>query len=360
MNRKIHTIITASGSYIPENVVTNKDFENKDFYETDGKKIDRDGAEIVEKLREITEIEERRYANKEHTASDLATFAAQNAIDDIKADKESFDYIIVAHNFGDIRNDNRQVDTVPTLASRVKYNLGIKNPDTVAYDLPFGCPGWIQAFIQADYYIRSGDAKRILVVATETLSRISDDYDRDVMIFSDGAGAVILEAKESDQQVGVLAHKARTDAAQHAYLLKMDKSNNPEVDPKRLFIKMNGRKLYVYAISTVPPLVKATIEKAGLDISDVDKVLIHQANAKMDYVMLNRLFSLYGKNEVPENIMPMIISKLGNSSVATIPTIYDLMMRGKLEGHEVKSGQNIVFVSVGAGMNVNAIVYRVP
>lgn len=360
MKREFYSIITASGSYIPENIIKNEEFVNQEFYETDGKRINRKGEEIVEKLKEITEIEERRYANKEHLASDLASFAAQNAIDSINADKESFDYIIVTHNFGDMRDDNRQVDMVPTLASKVKHNLGIKNPDTVAYDLPFGCPGWVQGFIQADYYIRSGDAKRILVIAAETLSRISDVYDRDGMIFSDGAGAVIVEATQSEDAVGILAHKSRTDALDYAYLLKMDKSNNPDIDPKQLFIKMNGRKLYVYAISTVPPLVKATIEKAGLDISDIDKVLIHQANAKMDYAMLNRLFDLYNVKDTPKDIMPMTISKLGNSSVATIPTMYDLIMRGKLKGQEIKSGQNIIFVSVGAGMNANAVVYRVP
>ncbi len=360
MNKKYCSIITASGSYLPKNIVKNEDFVNKEFYEANGERINKPGKDIVSKLQEITEITERRYLDDKYLNSDIATFAAQDAIDSSGVDKESFDYIIVAHNFGDVRHDNRQVDTVPAIASRVKYNLGIKNPFTVAYDLPFGCPGWVQAFIQADYYIKSGDAKRILVIGSETLSRVSDEYDRDSMIYSDGAGAVILEAAESEEPVGILAHKTRSDAVGYAYLLKMDKSNNPDVDSSKLFIKMNGRKLYIYAITTVPPLVKATIEKAGLDISDISKILIHQANAKMDYVMLEKVFGLYGIKNIPKDIMPMTISKLGNSSVATVPTIYDLIMKGKLDGHKLESGQNIVFVSVGAGMNVNAVVYRVP
>ncbi len=360
MNKNICTIITSSGSYLPKNVVRNEDFINHDFYEANGEKINREGREIVEKLREITEIEERRYIKPEYLNSDMATFAAQNALNSGNIDKESLDYIIVAHNFGDVKPDSKDVDIVPTLASRVKFNLKIKNPDTVAYDLPFGCPGWVQAFIQADYYIKSGDAKRILVIGSETLSRVSDMYDRDTMIYSDGAGAVVLEGVESEQKVGVLAHKTRTDAADYAYLLKMAKSNHANSDANKLFLKMNGRKLYVYAITKVPPLVKATIEKAGLDISDISKVLIHQANAKMDYVMLDRLFKLYGKTEIPEDIMPMSIAKLGNSSVATIPTLYDMVMKGQIEGQKLETGQNVVFVSVGAGMNVNAIVYRVP
>lgn len=360
MRNNIYSVITASGSYIPSNVVKNESFVGQDFYEATGEKIEKDGEEIVEKFKEITEIEERRYANDEHLASDLGTFAAEDALNSSGIDKETFDYIIVAHNFGDVHHENRQVDILPTLASRVKYKLGIKNPDTVAYDLPFGCPGWVQAFIQADYYIRSGDAKRILVIATETLSRVTDPYDRDSMIFSDGAGAVVVEAKESEEPIGILAHKTRTDAVGYAYLLQMGESYNPATANGERFIKMNGRKLYVYAISHVPPLVKQTIDKAGLDISDISKVLIHQANAKMDDAMLERLFSLYGKKEIPKGIMPMTISKFGNNSVSTVPILYDLIMKGEKNGHEMKSGENVIFVSVGAGMNVNAVIYKMP
>ena len=108
------------------------------------------------------------------------------------------DYILVAHNFGDVTEDNRRSDFVPTLAARVKHKLGIENPTTIAYDLPFGCPGWLQGVIQADYYLRSGDAKRVLVIGAETLSRVCDPHDRDSMIYADGAGAILLEARESD------------------------------------------------------------------------------------------------------------------------------------------------------------------
>jgi len=360
MGKNIYSVITASGSYIPSNVVKNNAFVEQDFYEATGEKIERSGEEIIDKFKEITEIKERRYANNEHLASDLGTFASENALRSSGIDKESLDYIIVAHNFGDVHYEHRQVDMLPTLASRIKLNMGIKNPDTVAYDLPFGCPGWVQALIQADYYIRSGDAKRILVIATETLSRVTDPYDRDSMIFSDGAGAVIVEAVESEEPIGILAHKTRTDAVGYAYLLKMGESYNPTVANGERYIKMNGRKLYVYAISTVPPLVKETIEKSGLDIMDISKVLIHQANAKMDDAMLERLFSLYGKKEIPKGIMPMTISKFGNNSVSTIPILYDLIMKKEMNGHEMKSGQNIAIVSVGAGMNVNAVIYKMP
>ncbi|MFN8255319.1 MAG: ketoacyl-ACP synthase III [Bacteroidales bacterium] len=358
MGKNIYTVITGSGSYIPSRIVTNEDFLKNEFYNSDGEKILVPNAEIIEKFRQITDIEERRYIEDQYVTSDMGAMAAEDAINSSGTDRESFDYIIVAHNFGDVKFDNIKIDIIPTLASRIKHKLGIKNPDTVAYDLPFGCPGWLQALIQADYYIKSGDARKVLVIGAETLSRISDPHDRDSMIYSDGAGAVIVEAVESETPVGILAHKTRTDAVDHAWLLNLDKSYNPAMKKGEIFLKMNGRKLYEYAITTVPQLVKDTLDKAGIVLSQVKKVLIHQANAKMDDAMLHRLFKLFGVRPIPENIMPMTISKLGNNSVATVPILYDLIMKGKMENHSINAGDYIVFTSVGAGMNVNAVVYK--
>jgi len=279
-----------------------------------------------------------------------------------KVDKESLDYIIVAHNFGDVRADNKRSDFVPSLASRVKQKLGIENPKTIAYDLPFGCPGWLQGMIQADYYIKSGDAKRALVIGAETLSRISDPHDRDSMIYADGAGATIVEAIISPDNIGmgVLSHAARSDTFKHAYMLRMGKSYNSNCEGDELFLKMDGHKLYEYALRTVPEVVKESLVKAGLSLSDIEKVLLHQANEKMDEGILKRLYKLYGEKEIPPYVMPMIISWLGNSSVATLPTLFDLLLKGKLENYEVKKGDIIVFASVGAGMNINSMVYRMP
>lgn len=360
MNGSIYSIITGSGSYVPTRVVKNEKFHDHVFYNAAGEIIPKTNAEIVRKFQEITEIEERRYADDQHLTSDLGFFAAQKAIHSAQVDKETLDYIIVAHNFGDVRPGNRKCDMVPSLASRIKFKLGIENPFTVAYDLPFGCPGWLQGMIQADYYIRSGDAKRVLVIGAEILSRIADPHDIDSMIYSDGAGAVILEGTSSEEPVGILAHLTRTDAIEHAYLLRMEKSYNTAYHDDTLFIKMNGRKLYEYALNTVPGMVKACIEKAGLDLSDIKKVLIHQANAKMDDAILARLFRLYGQKELPDGIMPMTISKFGNNSVATIPILYDLIMNGEMENQQMNEGDFVVMASVGAGMNVNVIVYKMP
>lgn len=356
----IYTVIKGSGSYLPDVIVKNEDFLNNNFINEKGEKIPKENKAIIQKFQEITEIEERRYLQPEWNTSDMAYFAAKEAIEDADIDPETLDYIIVAQNFGEILYNNRKTDILPTIASRVKHLLKIENPNCIAYDLPFGCPGWVQGVIHADYFIKSGDAKRALVIGAETLSRIIDPHDIDSMIYSDGAGAVVLEGVESDQAIGILCHKTRTDTITQAHYLRMDVSYNPDFEDDTLFLKMNGRKLYEYALNTVPVLMKETIEKAGLDIKDIGKVLIHQANAKMDEAILIRTLKLFGVNEKPEGIMPMIISKMGNNSVATVPILYDLIAKKKLNGYQFSSGENLVFASVGAGMNVNAFVYINP
>jgi 3-oxoacyl-[acyl-carrier-protein] synthase-3 len=353
------SVMIGTGSCIPERRVHNDEFLSSRFFMDYGDPLDSaDNEKTVGKFQQITEIGERRYAEDDQVASDLGTIAAEKAIDSAMIDRESLDYIIFAHNFGDVLAENRRCDFCPSLAARVKQHLGIINPECIAYDLPFGCPGWVQGVIQADYYLRSGDAKRALVIGGETLSRISDPHDRDSMIYSDGAGAAVLEARESEEEIGVLAHAARSDTIDHARLLWMGESYEQSNGDKTLYLKMFGRKLYNYALTNVPGVVKKSLDRAGLRLEDVNKVFLHQANAKMDEAILKRLFKLYGVTEIPDGIMPMSISWLGNSSVATVPTLVDLVARGEMNGQKVDPGDIVILASVGAGMNVNSIVYR--
>ncbi|MCC4213264.1 3-oxoacyl-ACP synthase III family protein [Leeuwenhoekiella parthenopeia] len=359
MSKERYSVITGTGSYLPEKRVANEDFLGFEFYESNGKKIEKDNAYIIDKFKEITTIEERRYVTDDLVTSDIAFFAAESAIKNAGIDAETLDYIIVAHNFGDVKAGTNRTDMVPALASRVKHKLKIKNPDCVAYDLPFGCPGWLQGMIQADYFIKSGDAQKILVIGAETISRVIDLHDRDSMIYADGAGATILEGRESEAPTGILAHKTRSDTYRYAEMLTMGCSYNvtPENEAD-LYLKMNGRRLYQYALETVPLSIKACLDKAGLGIEKVSKVLIHQANGKMDDAIIQRLYKLYGQDEVPEGVMPMIISWIGNSSVATVPTLLDLILKGSVENQKINPGDVVVFASVGAGMNINAAVYQ--
>jgi len=358
---QIYSKIVATGSFIPERKVSNNYFLNYIFYDQNGNLIDDTTENIIKKFYDITNIEERRYALPEQQTSDLAYLAAKDALESSGIDKETLDYIIVAHNFGDISIENPQINILPTIACKVKEKLKIKNPNTIAYDILFGCPGWLQGLIQANYYIKSGDAKRVMIIGADTLSRVSDVHDRDSMIYADGAGATILEAIESNEPTGILSHKTRTDAIEHAYNLWLGPTYNPEKqNDKRLYIKMNGHKIYEYALTYVPEVVKQCIDEAKIEPLNIKKILIHQANAKMDIAILKRILKAYKLKVDEEKMMPLTIGFLGNSSTATIPTMLDLIFKNKLKNHHVSSGDHIVFASVGAGMHINAIVYKIP
>ena len=347
--------ISGVGSYIPEIKVANIDFDKHVFLNEDGSPFAYPNEVVIGKFKSITGIEQRRYAAPEQCSSDLAFLASQKAIENAGIDPETIDYIIFAHNFGDVKYGTNQSDMIPSLATRVKHKLQIKNPKCVAYDILFGCPGWIEGVLQANAFIKSGMAKRCLVIGSETLSRVVDDHDRDSMIYSDGAGATIIEA--SDNETGLLSYESATFAYDEAGYLFFGKSYNPDLDPDIKYIKMYGRKIYEFALSQVPAAMRSCLDKSGLGIDDVKKILIHQANEKMDEAIIHRFYKLYGKS-VPKDIMPMSIHELGNSSVATVPTLFDLLINGKIENQEIHKGDVIIFASVGAGMNVNAFVYR--
>lgn len=347
--------ISGSGSYIPDTIVANADFLRHTFLDESGQLLPSGNESVIEKFKEITGIEERRYVSDEFNTSDLAFFAAEKAIADAGVDPETIDYIILAHNFGDVRQGAIQSDTVPSLATRVKNKLRIRNPKCVAYDILFGCPGWVEGVLQANAFIKSGMAKCCLVIGAETLSRVVDPHDRDSMIYSDGAGATIIEACPDGQ--GLLAYESATFAYDEAGFLFFGNSYNKDLDPDVRYIKMYGRKIYEFALNQVPQAMKSCLEKSGISIDEVKKILIHQANEKMDEAIIHRFYKLYGQTP-PPGIMPMSIHKLGNSSVATVPTLYDLLAKGQIEGHSIAKGDVVIFASVGAGMNINAFVYR--
>jgi 3-oxoacyl-[acyl-carrier-protein] synthase III len=347
--------ITGSGTYIPTEAITNTDFANHIFLNDDGTLFPQSNEIIAEKFKVITGIDERRYVTDDLNTSDIATIAANKAIEDAKIDPETLDYIIFAHNFGDVKKGAIQGDMLPSLASKVKHNLRIKNPKCVAYDMLFGCPGWVEGVIQATAFIKAGMAKKCLVIGAETLSRVVDPHDRDSMIYSDGAGATIIES--TTEEGGILAHESATFSYEEANYLFFGKSFNTELNPDIRYIKMYGRKIYEFALSNVPNAMKECLENSGVQLNQLKKILIHQANEKMDEAIVQRFYKLYNQ-KMPEGIMPMSIHKLGNSSVATIPTLYDSILKGKVENQALNKGDVIMFASVGAGMNINAIVYQ--
>lgn len=355
----LRSIITGTGAYIPPVVKKNGDFASGTFYTEDHEPVTQPTALVVKKLGQITGIEERRYAPCTMHTSDMALYAAQQAIAGSGVDPETIDQIIVAHNYGDLMEGTQQPDTVPSLASRVKHKLGIVNPACIPYDILFGCPGWVQALIQADIYGKAGVAGKCLVIGAETLSRILDPFDRDSLIFADGAGACVVEYKEAGTaDTGILSFSSRADCADEAFYIYFGTSYSSAADPARRFIKMKGRKVYEYAITQVPLAMKECLDKSGVGIGDLKKIFIHQANEKMDEGIVQAFYNLYGIQQAPAGIMPMSIHWLGNSSVATIPTLYDLVCKQQVVDHELHPGDVVLFASVGAGMNINAVCYR--
>ncbi len=350
------TKIIGSGTYLPEVVRANTAFLNHKFYDTEGAAIDINNEEIVAKFQAITGIEERRYAPENMKSSDLATQASLRAIEAAQIDPETLDYIIVAHNVGNIQSDSMQVDILPSVASRVKTNLGIQNPRCVAYDLIFGCPGWIEGVIQAHAFIKAGMAKKCLVIGSETLSRVVDASDRDSMIFADGAGATVIAA--SEEEGGILSHLSTTFTAEGEADYIFYGTANHETKDTTKYIKMQGRKVYEFALAHVPQAMKDCLELSGVEVDQVKKIFIHQANQKMDEAIVKRFYRLF-KASAPEAVLPMNIEKYGNSSVATVPTLYDLVVKTNFKGHSLNKGDLVLFASVGAGMNINAITYQV-
>jgi 3-oxoacyl-[acyl-carrier-protein] synthase-3 len=340
---------------MPEIEVKNEDFSGWKFYDKNGP-INKPNEEIIRKFYEITNIKSRRFVKDELVTSDIAAVAAERALEKAGVDKEELDYIIVGSNYGDIEKGTLFSDFVPSIAARVKYKLKIKNPASVAFDLLYGCPGWLEGVIQAHLQMKAGASRYALVIGAETLSRVRDPYSRDSMIFADGAGATVLELTENPAE-GILSYISHSYAYPEAELLYNRVSINPEHDRSKRYIYMEGHKIYEFALTNVPAAMKACFDRSGENIDDLKKIFIHQANEKMDAAIVKRFFRLYGK-QVPEGVMPSNIEFMGNSSVATIPTLMDQVLSGMLEGQELKRGDLIMLASVGAGMHINAVTMR--
>ena len=350
------SIITGTGSVLPELIIPNSHFESHEFYDKKGYKSEKSAVETVAKLEAITGIKERRYLPFDQDSIPLMAKAAQNAVDDAKIDVSQLSGIIVAHNAGNMLIGGKDFHPVPNLAACLKHSLNCTNHECFAYDLLFGCPGWLQAVIQAHQTILCGDAENILVVGLEVASRLLDPHDVDSMILADGCGACVIS--KSDDEKGILAYATFSHAQEDLGSIYLGKSNNAELTGSCYF-HMNGREVYKYATVWVPRVIKKALDKANLKIHDVDLFLFHQANAKMLEAIAKNLGEIYEVgNDYFAGKIPTTIEFLGNTSVATIPTMLDLIRKNRLEGYEIKKGQIAVMASVGAGMHCNALVYQ--
>lgn len=351
------TIILGTGHHLPERIIENSYFLHHTFLDKNGVKNSKPTDQIVAKLESITGIKSRRYVKEDEDSVPLMGRASMNAITDAGIDKEQIDGIIVSHNAGNMMPNGKGYHTIPNLAALLKHKLGITNHNCFAYDVLFGCPGWLQGMIQAHQAIQMGDASHVLVVGVEVASRFVDPYDLDSMILADGCGATIL-SKSDQKNKGVLAYATYSHAIEDISCIYQADSYNKELKNPALF-KMNGKDVYRYATIWVPKVIKAALDKINLTASDVDLFLFHQANGKMLHAMANNLADMYHiKGLSFEGKIPTTIEFTGNTSVATIPTMLDLIRKHQLPGYEIKEGTKVVFSSVGAGMHCNAMVYQ--
>jgi len=264
MAKNLCTVITGTGSYIPERVIPNSDFLSNEFYNPNGERITEPNSKTIEKFKEITGISERRYVEEGVFTSDMAYEAARECLNDADVDPEGVDYVVVAHNFGDV-NEKGRISLVPSLSMKVKGKLGIKNRKTECYDIPFGCPGWLQGVVMVDKFFRKGLGKKALVIGAETLSRVSDPHDRDSMIYADGAGATLLQATESEEPVGILSSVVDCGDSSTYDIMWMGETYGPEKDG-RLYFKMRGHEVFKYGVKHVPRVVKESLDIAGLKL----------------------------------------------------------------------------------------------
>ena len=351
-----NSVILGSGCHLPSRRITNNDFLNHAFYKKDGTPITKDTKEVVKKLEEISGIAERRYIDFGHDSAQMGYLASEQAIQAAGIDREAIGGIILAHNFGNLRPEDPQTHLIPNMAAMVKNRLGIKNPQCVAFDLLFGCPGWLQAMIQAHLSLQMGVAEHILVVGVETMSPILEEHDLDGMLFGDGAGAVVLSAVEEPEKRGILSFKTVSHCEEEVDYLNMGPSCKPDVPGHH--VKMQGRMVYRYAVQNVPSVVMDALNEAQVPISHIKSFLLHQANEKMLRAIVDRLLKQNNLEADIDTVLPLSVQWFGNSSVATIPTLLDMILRNKMPEHSLSPGDEVVFGAVGAGMHANAMVYR--
>ncbi|TWI57232.1 beta-ketoacyl-ACP synthase III [Halalkalibacter nanhaiisediminis] len=304
--------ILGIGSYAGEQVVTNADFE---------KKLDTSD----EWIRTRTGIEERRFAPDHVNTSDMAYFAAKEALDQAEISADEIDLILVATVTPDM--------PFPTVSTLIQERLGAKK--AAAMDISAACAGFIYGLATGQQFIETGAYKHILVVGVEKLSKITDFNDRNTaVLFGDGAGAAVLGPVSEGK--GILAFELGADGAGAMHINQKDK-----------YLEMNGREVFKFAVRQMGESSLRVLEKAGLTKEDCDFLVPHQANIRIMEASRERL-------ELPKEKMAQTVHKYGNTSSASIP----MAMVDELKNGKIKDGDVLVLVGFGAGLVWGSVALR--
>ena len=315
--------ITGTGSFLPPNRLTN---------DAIAAQLAADGIETSDQwIVERTGIRARHFAAPDVTSSDLALNAAQRALEAADCDAASIDLIIVATSTPDM--------VFPSVACIVQHKLGVHG--CAAFDLQAVCSGFIYALTVADSMIRTGSARKALVIGAEVFSRILDFKDRTTcVLFGDGAGAVVLEASDTP---GVLASELHADGRHVGILCVPGTVSGGRVlgDP---LLKMDGQAVFKLAVSVLAEVAHSVLDKAGRSSADVDWLIPHQANIRIMNSTTRRL-------KLPMDRLIVTVDQHGNTSAASIPLALDESVRSG----KIKPGDTVLLEGVGGGFTWGAV-----
>lgn len=307
--------ILGTGSYLPEKILTNADLE---------KMVDTNDAWIVER----TGIRQRHIAAEHENSLTMAESASRAALEAAGLKPEDLDMIIVA--------TTTPIKTFPSTACYLQKNLGISG--CAAFDLnSVACSGFMYGVSIADQFIRQGNAKNVLIVGTELMSRIMDWTDRTTcVLFGDGAGAMILGASDKP---GILSTHIHADGAYEDVLSMPINLGKPPEDKSAAYLQMNGNRLFKLAVNILFELFEETLKANSLQTSDIDWLIPHQANIRIIQAMAKKL-------NLPMDRVALTLDDQGNTSAASIPLALDKVIR---EG-KVKRDQLLLLESIGGGL----------
>lgn len=311
--------IIGTGSYLPPNVLTNADLE---------KMVDTTSEWIMQRVG----IRERHLIGDDDTTGSMAIKAARLAIEAAGIAPNDLDMIIV----GTASPDN----LFPGVACLIQQALEIDN-DCPAFDINTACAGFVYALSIGDQYVKTGAIKRALIVGVESLSPFVDWTDRGTcVLFGDGAGAVVIESSE---EPGVIVSNLHA-AGRYADLLY---SRNPAFSDESSHIQMDGREVFKVAVTKLDEIVDQTLEKAGMQKSDIDWLIPHQANARIIQAVAKRL-------GLPMDRVVLTIEEHGNTSAASVPLALDVAVRRD----QIKRGDVLMLEAFGGGLSWGSVLVK--
>lgn len=323
--RMIRSVVRGYGSCLPEKVVTNQELENV---------VETTDEWIIQR----TGIKQRYIAGDHETTCSLGAGAAQAALDRAGMNAQDIDLVIVATSTPD--------NTFPAAAVDIQNRLGIRQG--AAFDVQAVCTGFVYAMTTADAYLRTGLAKRALVIGAETFSRILDWEDRGTcVLFGDGAGALVLEAVESAgelQDRGVLASKLRSDGS-HKEKLYVD--GGPSSTQTVGHLRMQGREVFKHAVGMITDVIESVFEATGLAADDIDWFVPHQANKRIIDASAKKL------GIDPAKVV-ITVDRYGNTSAASIP----LALVDALDDGRIKENDVVLLEAMGGGFTWGAVLVR--